>query len=342
MFQFSHFHPLTVHFPVALIITGFFLDVISLFFNKKEPGLSRAGFYLMILGTLAAVAGYLTGEYFTKEYTGVLGDLKETHELYAKITMFIMIGACLIRIYLVWKKKETGPLKWLVFFLFFVATISVAYTGLLGGTMVYNNMIGIQETVAAPKDSTASVSNATAMNLKSALQGETNASAKYKAFATKAKAENQPQIALLFEAASKSESIHAANHMKVLKEMGQNVAVTADTFTVKSTKENLQAAFDGEKYESETMYPKFIEQADNEDMDASEDAVKTFKYANETEKKHMALYKSAIEALAANITNTLPAGYFVCPICGNTYSDKDVKGECEICSTSREKFISIK
>jgi uncharacterized membrane protein len=143
MFNPDHLHPLIVHFPVALIITGFFLDVISLFFNKKEPCLSKAGFYLMILGTLAAVAGYLTGEFFTSEMSGAAGELKERHEVFAKITMFVMIAASLLRIYLVWKKKETGSLKWLVFALFFIATATVGYTGFLGGSLVYDFMIGI-------------------------------------------------------------------------------------------------------------------------------------------------------------------------------------------------------
>ncbi len=143
MFSSGHFHPMLVHFPVALIIIGFLFDVISLFFNKKEPCLSKAGFYLMILGTLAAVAGYLSGEFFTAEMSGAAGELKERHELFAKITMFVMIAASLIRIYLVWKKKDQSQLKWLVFALFFIATATVGYTGFLGGSLVYDFMVGI-------------------------------------------------------------------------------------------------------------------------------------------------------------------------------------------------------
>ena len=37
-----------VHFPIALIIVGFFAEVVSLFF-KSEKCLSKTGFYLMIL-----------------------------------------------------------------------------------------------------------------------------------------------------------------------------------------------------------------------------------------------------------------------------------------------------
>ena len=56
----------------------------------------------------------------------------------------------------------------------------------------------------------------------------------------------------------------------------------------------------------------------------------------------MVLYKAASEALAANKVKTLAAEYFVCPKCGFTYTGKDVEDECEICSTGKDKFISVK
>jgi uncharacterized membrane protein len=143
MLSSGHFHPMLVHFPVALITIGFFFDVISLFFNKKEPCLSKAGFYLMILGTLGAVAAYLSGEFFTAEMSGAAGELKERHELFAMITMFVMILASVIRIILVIFKKENSGLKWLVFALFFIAVVTVGYTGFLGGSLVYDFMVGI-------------------------------------------------------------------------------------------------------------------------------------------------------------------------------------------------------
>jgi rubrerythrin len=180
--------------------------------------------------------------------------------------------------------------------------------------------------------------NQTVENLKAALQGETNASAKYEAFAVKAKEEKLPQIATLFNAASKSESIHAANHKKVLEEMGIKVDVKPQAFDVKTTKENLDAAYAGEKHEVENMYKGYIDQADADDNDK---AVKSFSYAFETEKKHMTLYKTAIDALAANKVKTLAVEYLVCPKCGYTYTKKDVVSECIVCSTSKDKFISI-
>jgi len=337
MFNITHFHPMVVHFPVALIILGFFADVLSLFFNKKEPCLSKIGFFLMIFGTLGAVAAYFTGEYFTAELSGAAGELKERHEVFAKITMFIMIGASLIRIYMVWKKKDKGWMKWLVFILFFFAAASVGYTGLLGGTLVYNNMIGIQEN-GSIQDST-KIMNQTAENLKTALQGETTASAKYAAFAQKAYEENLPNIAALFLAAAKSESIHAKNHKAVLATMGYKVDVLPEAYTVGTTLENLQTAFDGEKHEVEAMYPGFLEQAN---ADEADEAVKSFGWALDTEKKHMELYSAALDALKAKSEKSLPAEYFVCPKCGFTYSTKDLEDNCELCGTEKEKFIPFK
>jgi rubrerythrin len=175
-------------------------------------------------------------------------------------------------------------------------------------------------------------------NLKSAINGETTASAKYKAFSEKAKAEGYNQIAGLFAATSKSESIHAANHMKALEKMGEKYEAKADSFDVKTTKENLEAAIKGESYEADTMYPDFIKTAD---ADQATDAKKSFNWAMETEKKHKELYQKALEALKNKKVKDLPMEYFVCPKCGNTFTADDVDEICGFCGTPQSKYIGI-
>jgi len=138
----NHFHPMLVHFPIALLISGFLFDVTGLIF-RKEKCLSKTGFYLMILGTVGSVAAYLTGEFFTKEMTGIAGDLEETHELFAKITMYTMIIASTFRIWIVLLKKTETFWKWIILGIYFIGTIAVGYTGFLGGKLVYNIMIGL-------------------------------------------------------------------------------------------------------------------------------------------------------------------------------------------------------
>jgi rubrerythrin len=60
-------------------------------------------------------------------------------------------------------------------------------------------------------------------NLKAGIKGETTASVKYAAFAQKAREEGNDTIAKLFDAASKAESIHAVNHLKVLEGLGEKI-----------------------------------------------------------------------------------------------------------------------
>lgn len=143
MFDTSHLHPMVVHFPIALITIGFFADVLSLFF-KSEKCLSKTGFYLMVIGALAALVAWSTGQLFTDEPSqGAIVKVFEKHETGAFITMLIMIAGAALRIYLVAKKKEETNLKWAVFSLYMLGFIAVTFTGYMGGTMVYNFMLGI-------------------------------------------------------------------------------------------------------------------------------------------------------------------------------------------------------
>jgi uncharacterized membrane protein len=143
MFNTSDFHPMIVHFPIALILTGFLADVLFLFF-RSEKCLSKAGFYLMVLGALAAIAAWLTGQLFTNEPgQGEILSVFEKHETGAFITMILMIIGAGLRIYLVRSKKEDTSLKWVVFVIYLLAVGTVSFTGLMGGTMVYKYMLPI-------------------------------------------------------------------------------------------------------------------------------------------------------------------------------------------------------
>jgi rubrerythrin len=176
-------------------------------------------------------------------------------------------------------------------------------------------------------------------NLKAAYNGESTASAKYAAFAEKAKAEGFDTVAVMFQATSKSEAIHAANHLKVLEKLGEKVeAPQIGTFSVMSTAENIADAIKGETYEIETMYPEFIAEAEKEKCP---DAVKSLTWAFDTEKKHQSFYKRALEALNGGGEKSLPLTWFVCPVCGNTYDLASVTTACDFCMTPKEKYISF-
>ncbi len=175
-------------------------------------------------------------------------------------------------------------------------------------------------------------------NLKAGIIGETTASAKYAAFAQKAREEGNDTIARLFEATSKAESIHADNHTKVLEQLGEKMDDFTPEFEVKTTAENLESAMEGEHYEINTMYPDFLAAAKEENV---EKAVKSFTWAMDTEKKHHEFYAKALNALSAGAEDALSYDYAVCPVCGNTYELGNLEEKCAFCQTEKSKFIII-
>jgi rubrerythrin len=160
----------------------------------------------------------------------------------------------------------------------------------------------------------------TEQNLKEAFAGESQANRKYLAFAKRAEEEGYAQIAKLFRAAAEAETVHAHNHLRVLK-------------GIRSTKENVQEAIEGETHEFKKMYPEMMEKAKSE---KNNDALQTFHYANEVEKIHASLYTKALENLGKNEV----LDYYVCPFCGNTV-EKAPPEKCPICGTPGKKFMKI-
>jgi len=142
MFSTSHLHPLLVHFPIALVIFGFIAELAYLFF-KRQVNLTTMGYYLLLAGTLAALAAWITGSFFTSEMDGAAGRIKETHELFATITLVLLAITSILRTALLVYKIENSSLKALSFLLYALAAVSVSITGYLGGSLVYNYMLGL-------------------------------------------------------------------------------------------------------------------------------------------------------------------------------------------------------
>ena len=160
----------------------------------------------------------------------------------------------------------------------------------------------------------------TEKNLLEAFAGESQANRRYLAFAKKADKEGFKQVAKLFRASAEAEAVHAHNH---LRELGG----------IKSTRENLEEAINGESYEFQKMYPRMIEEAEKEE---NKGALRSFKFANEVEKIHAQLYKKALENLGQNPD----VDYYVCQVCGYT-----VEGEapetCPVCGAMQKMFKKI-
>ncbi len=172
-------------------------------------------------------------------------------------------------------------------------------------------------------------------NLNAAFQGESNASHSYTKFAEKADEEGYPEVARLFRATSASEAIHRDNHKAVILELGGKV----DDFElapvkIGTTAENLKTAIKGETYEVDSMYPEFLALAKKEDV---RPAMRTFRFAMETEKAHAKLYQNALDNLGKNPK----VNYFVCEVCGMTVTELP-KEKCEVCRKPVDEYKEIK
>jgi rubrerythrin len=165
---------------------------------------------------------------------------------------------------------------------------------------------------------------ATADNLNDAFAGESQANRKYTAFAKKADEEGFKQVAKLFRAAAEAETVHAHAHLRAMN-------------GIKSTTENLVVARDGEGYEFQTMYPKFLVEAKAESNKA---AIKSFENALAAEKVHYGLYQQALDMVKAgkDLSNAV---VYLCPFCGNVEIGV-LPDKCPICGAPKDKFVEIK
>jgi len=156
--------------------------------------------------------------------------------------------------------------------------------------------------------------------LQEAFAGESQANRRYLAFAQKAEQEGYSQIARLFRAAAAAETVHAHNHLKVLK-------------GVRSTAENLQEAVEGETAEFREMYPRMIAAAQAE---GNKEAERTFNFANEVEKIHAALFQKALK----NLADKKMAEIYVCSICGYTV-EGEAPENCPVCKAMKKFFNRV-
>lgn len=160
----------------------------------------------------------------------------------------------------------------------------------------------------------------TEQNLWDAFAGESQANRKYLAFAVKADKEGLGQVAKLFRAAAAAETVHAHSHLEAAG-------------GIKSTKENLEAAINGETYEYEEMYPPMISAANEA---GNKRASRSFDYANHVEKIHAGLYKKALE----NFGKNEEVDYYVCQVCGNTV-EGEPPDDCPICGAVKKAFKKV-
>jgi uncharacterized membrane protein len=138
-----HLHAMMTHFPIALLMTGFLTEILSLMIKKEF--LKHASFYLLILGTLGAIAAYFSGSYAGDGMSdGLLQQPLQLHEDAALITLWLAIITALTSTAVYYFGYQKGLAKWISVLLYVVLIGFVARTGYLGGELVFKHGAGIE------------------------------------------------------------------------------------------------------------------------------------------------------------------------------------------------------
>lgn len=143
MISATHIHAMLIHFPIALLMTGFLSEVIALF--SKKDFFKHAAFYLLLLGALGASAAYISGSYAGEGIEeGPLEIPMELHENAALLTLWLSIITAMFRVVVYYFKYNRTWTKWVGILLFTTLIGAITYTGYLGGQLVYAHGAGVE------------------------------------------------------------------------------------------------------------------------------------------------------------------------------------------------------
>ena len=136
------FHPLFVHFPIALLVTAGFVALIDLINSKLQ--LKKVVLWNLIfaaLGSIITVAsGFRDGDVIPHNQT--IHDIMEVHE---HIGVTVLIISTLLTIWFILRYTRITKSENILFVLILWIALGLAsYNGFLGGKMVFDNGAGIK------------------------------------------------------------------------------------------------------------------------------------------------------------------------------------------------------
>lgn len=142
-------HPLSVHFPIALLIIATITQSAALLLRTASQSFwQRAATYLLFLGVLTAWFGIYTGQQADGIVARKICDptvLKE-HEIAAFNSAYLFSAAAALTLALQTPLLKTRPfiLRLLVFLLMAAGTVFLVRAGHLGASVVYQQAGGVQ------------------------------------------------------------------------------------------------------------------------------------------------------------------------------------------------------
>jgi len=169
----------------------------------------------------------------------------------------------------------------------------------------------------------------TEKNLLAAFAGESQARNRYTYFASVAKKEGYEQISRFFLETADNEKEHAKVFFKFLEGGEVEIVAGYPAGVIGNTRQNLEAAADGEKMEWSTLYADFAKVAKDEGFD---EVARSFEQIAKVEMFHEKRYRK----LAKNIDDQevfkkKATTKWHCINCGYVYEGTEAPKECPAC-----------
>jgi uncharacterized membrane protein len=131
----GNFHPLIVHFPIALLISALLAEAMLWYGRWSIPPMVVR--FLLVLGALGAVGGALLGwaDWWHAKYSGDMAIYLDLHRWFGTATAGIAVLAAGADF---WARNHDlpGRLRWSRALLILSALL-VGVTGHFGGTLIY-------------------------------------------------------------------------------------------------------------------------------------------------------------------------------------------------------------
>lgn len=137
------YHPLTVHFPIVLIILATLFKLLSLF----KAQFKITAIILIGLALVTTWLAYYTGDLADGEVSRQLCDptVLKTHENYALYLGYLISAVSIIEMISTFKlvKLKVSILNSITVVLLFLSCGILTYVGHLGAQLVYNQAAGV-------------------------------------------------------------------------------------------------------------------------------------------------------------------------------------------------------
>ena len=130
--EITDFHPMLVHFPIALLCIGFLFDLIGYKYNIDS--FKTSGWYCQISGVISFIPTIITGILDNKNNSAGFLEIQSNLKDFLLIHGTVELSVCLVFIVLLYYRYEKNRIVSIsYFFVYFISLLGLLYGALLGG-----------------------------------------------------------------------------------------------------------------------------------------------------------------------------------------------------------------